>query len=100
MKIKFAGPTLPRSGVLVIFAAEGGQRLGAAAAAADARTKGQVGKAIKAADFAAKRDNRSISWRPAAASTGSSSVGLGEPDKLSPPMSKCWAAPSPAPCSR
>ena len=55
MKVKFANFTLQRSGVLVIFAAEGG-KLGTAAAIADSRIKGQVGRAIKAASFAAKRD--------------------------------------------
>ena len=55
MKVKFANFTLQRSGVLVIFAAEGG-KLGTAAAIADSRIKGHVGRAIKAASFAAKRD--------------------------------------------
>ncbi|MBC8035843.1 MAG: leucyl aminopeptidase [Rhizobiales bacterium] len=55
MKIKFTTLALHRSGVLVIFAAEGG-KLGETAAKADARTKGQIVRAIKAAAFAAKRD--------------------------------------------
>ena len=55
MKISFAGQTLPRSGTLVLFAGEGG-KLGNIAQAADDRTNGQIAKAMKAADFEAKRD--------------------------------------------
>lgn len=55
MKVKFASFALQRLGVLVLFAAEGG-KLGTAAAIADSRLKGQVKRAIKAASFAAKKD--------------------------------------------
>ena len=55
MKVKFAGRALQHSGVLVIFAAERGQ-LGKLAAGVDSRTGGHLKQAIKAAAFAAKRD--------------------------------------------
>ena len=83
MKLKFARLDLPRSGVLVIFAATG-QRLGAAAAAADARTKGQVGRAMKAADFAAKREQSLDLVAPGGGFDRIVVVGLGEADKLKP----------------
>lgn len=55
MKIAFASATLPKSGVIVVFATEGG-KLTAPAAAVDNASKGQLSKAIKAANFEAKRD--------------------------------------------
>ena len=57
MKIRFSRTKLPGSGALVIFATEGG-KLAGLAAAADTRAKGQIGRAIKAAQFAAKRDQQ------------------------------------------
>ena len=55
MKIAFASATLPKSGVIVVFATEGG-KLTAPAAAVDNASKGQLSKAIKAAIYEAKRD--------------------------------------------
>ena len=55
MKILFAGPQLPRSGVLVLFTAENG-RLTGLARDADSRSKGQIAKAIKTAGFQGKRE--------------------------------------------
>ncbi len=55
MKIKFANLAPRRAGVLVVFATEGG-KLGEAASAVDSNAKGQIGRAIKAAAFPAKRD--------------------------------------------
>jgi len=81
MKVKFSPLVLPRSGVLVIFASAGGG-LGQSAAAADQRTKGQIGRAIKAAAFAAKRDQ----WLDVVAPGGGFDrvviFGLGEQTKL------------------
>jgi leucyl aminopeptidase len=55
MKIKFSSLALPKSGVLVILAAEG-PLLGKSAANADGRCSGQVRRAMKAASFVGKRD--------------------------------------------
>ena len=55
MKITFARASLPKSGTLVVFATEGG-KLTAPAVNVDKTTKGQISKAIKAANFEAKRD--------------------------------------------
>jgi leucyl aminopeptidase len=55
MKIAFANATLPKSGVLVVFATEGGKLTGPAQTV-DKASKGQLAKAIKAANFDGKRD--------------------------------------------
>jgi leucyl aminopeptidase len=81
MKLKFAGLTLPRSGVLVILAAAGG-RLGTAGTAADTRTKGQIGRAIKAAAFAAKRDQTLDVVAPGGGFDRIIVFGLGETENL------------------
>ena len=57
MKIKFTSTTLPASGTLIVFAAEGA-KLAGLAAAADARTGGHISRAIKAAQFTGKRDSQ------------------------------------------
>ncbi len=83
MKIKFANLALQRSGVLVIFAAEGG-KLGEAATAADARTKGHVGRAIKAAAFTAKRDQMLDIVAPGGGYDRIIIFGLGNTEQLRP----------------
>ena len=55
MKISFASPTLPKSGLLILLLPEGGPLQGLAAAA-DARTDGQITRAMKAAGFTGRRD--------------------------------------------
>ncbi len=55
MKIAFANATLPKSGVIVVFATEGG-KLTAPAAIVDKASKGQLTRAVKAANFEGKRD--------------------------------------------
>ncbi len=55
MKISFGSPSLPKSGVLILLVPEGGALAGAAAEA-DARTGGQVKRAMEAAGFTGRRD--------------------------------------------
>jgi leucyl aminopeptidase len=55
MKIAFANATLPKSGVIVVFTTEGGKLTGPAATV-DKSSKGQLSRAIKAANFDGKRD--------------------------------------------
>jgi len=50
MKISFTGQSVPKSGVLVVLAAEG-PKLGPAARSIDEKTGGHIRRAIKAADF-------------------------------------------------
>jgi leucyl aminopeptidase len=57
MKINFSGTKLPASGILVIFASEGA-KLSGLAATADAKTGGHISRAIRAAQFAGKRDQQ------------------------------------------
>mgnify|MGYP000147403143 CR=1 FL=1 len=55
MKIKFARPAPPTSGVLVLLAGEGG-KLGPFATEIDRATDGQIARAMKAAGFEGKRE--------------------------------------------
>ncbi len=80
MKIDFSGTALPRSGVVVIFAAEGGS-LSGRAAAADAATGGHIAKAIRAAKFEAKRDSSLDIVAPGKLNRAVV-FGLGNPDLL------------------
>ena len=56
MKINFTNAALPKSGVLVVLAGEGG-KLFPLGAAADTHCSGQLTKAMKAAKFEGKRDS-------------------------------------------
>ena len=56
MKISFASPALPKSGILVLLVPEG-QALSGLAGEADSRSGGQVARAIKEAGFTGKRDS-------------------------------------------
>ena len=56
MKINFASAALPKSGILVVLADEGGKLL-PLGALADKRCNGQLSKAIKASKFEGKRDS-------------------------------------------
>jgi leucyl aminopeptidase len=56
MKITFAKSQMPKNGVVVVFATEGG-KLTSQAAAVDKSSKGQISRAIKAANFEGKRDS-------------------------------------------
>ncbi|MDE2445925.1 MAG: leucyl aminopeptidase [Alphaproteobacteria bacterium] len=55
MKIAFASAALPKTGVLVVFATESGKLTGPAQSV-DKASKGQLSKAIKAANFEGKKD--------------------------------------------
>ena len=83
MKIKFDAPALPKSGVFVIFASEGG-KLSGLAAKADAATDGHVTRAMKAAKFEGKRDQMLDILAPNGTKFERIAVlGLGDPAKLS-----------------
>lgn len=81
MKISFAKPALPRAGALVLFKSEG-KPLEGLAASADDRTKGQVGRAIAAADFTGKRDSSLDVLAPGGGLDRVVVMGLGDPAKL------------------
>ena len=55
MKTAFERPSLPKSGVLVAFAGDGG-RLGPLASQLDKAAKGQVTRAMKAAGFEGRKE--------------------------------------------
>jgi leucyl aminopeptidase len=81
MKIKFANLSAPKTGVVAIFAAEGG-KLGAAGQDLDTKCGGQIARAIKAAKFEAKRDQVLDVVAPGTLDRAIV-VGLGDPQKLS-----------------
>ena len=83
MKIKFAGPTLPRSGVLVLLVADA-KKLTGAAAEADGLTKGQVGRAVAAAAYTAKRDAQLDIVAPGGGFDRIVLIGLGDAEALRP----------------
>src|SRR5262245_15277158 len=83
MKIKFDTPALPKSGILVVFAGEGG-KLGGLGNKADAASGGHVAKAIKAAKFEGKRDQMLDILAPADTHFERIAVfGIGDPAKIS-----------------
>jgi leucyl aminopeptidase len=81
MKITFAGAQLPKSGTIVVFAMQGG-KLTAPAVAVDKACKGQLTRAMKAANFEAKRDQILDVIAPGASYDRVMLVGLGKPDAL------------------
>lgn len=81
MKINFAGATLPKSGVLVVLAEEGGKLL-ASGNLADKRGNGHLSKAIKAAKFEGKRDSALDCLAPGGGFDRILIVGLGSADSL------------------
>jgi len=81
MRVEFAGPALPKSGVLVVFAGEGG-KLSGLAAEADRRTGGHLARAVKAVAFAAKRDQSLDVVAPGGGFDRIVVCGLGNPDQL------------------
>ncbi len=82
MNIRFAKRALPRTGVLVLYVAEG-RALTGLAAAADEATKGHVARAIKTAGFAGKRDTSLDLLAPGGGLDRIVLFGLGNPEKLS-----------------
>lgn len=81
MKINFAGAALPKSGVLVVLAEEGGKLL-ASGNLADKRGNGHLSKAIKAAKFEGKRDSTLDCLAPGGGFDRILIVGLGSADSL------------------
>ncbi len=81
MKISFASSALPKSGTLVVFATDGG-KLTASAAAVDKLCKGQLVRAVKAANFEAKRDSVLDIIAPGGGFDRVLVVGLGKVDAL------------------
>ena len=81
MKINFAGTALPKSGVLVVLAEEGGKLL-ASGNLADKRGNGHLSKAIKAAKFEGKRDSALDCLAPGGGFDRILIVGLGSADSL------------------
>jgi leucyl aminopeptidase len=83
MKISFASPSLPKSGVLVVLVAEGA-RLEGLAAEADRRTEGQIARAMAAGRFTGKRDTTLDLVAPGGGLSRIVLFGLGDPGALRP----------------
>ncbi|MBL8907540.1 MAG: leucyl aminopeptidase [Rhizobiales bacterium] len=82
MKVRFEPPVLPKSGIFITFAAEGG-KLSGLGAKADAASGGHLARAIKAAKFEGKRDQMLDIVAPAGTQFERIVIfGLGEPSKL------------------
>jgi leucyl aminopeptidase len=81
MKIRFSKSSQPKSGIAVIFAAEG-PHLEGAAAALDKALSGKILKAAKAARFEGKRDQILDLLEPGNGLSRLLVVGLGKTDKL------------------
>ena len=81
MKINFADASLPKSGILVVFAGEGGKLL-TQGILADKRCKGQLSKAIKAGKYEGKRDSVLDCLAPGGGFDRILVVGLGAADSL------------------
>jgi len=83
MKIRFASPSLPKSGILALLVADGAKLTGLAAAA-DKRTGGQIDRAIKAAKFTGRRDSTLDLVAPGGGFDRVILFGLGATDALRP----------------
>ena len=81
MKVTFAKDALPKTGVLVVFATEGA-KLTIPAAAVDKSVKGQITRAMKAANFDGKRDQILDIIAPNGGLDRVMVVGLGKADSL------------------
>src|SRR4026209_1060068 len=81
MKINFANAALPRSGILVVLAEEGGKLL-PLGTLADKRSNGHLSKAIRAAKFEGKRDSVLDCLAPDGGIDRILIVGLGAADSL------------------
>jgi len=78
MKISFAAPSLPATGVVVVFASEGSS-LTPLAKAADQRTGGHIARALKAAGFTGKREEALDVLAPGGGFDRVVVMGLGKP---------------------
>lgn len=83
MKVSFASPSLPKSGVLILLVPEGGS-LSGLAAAADSRSDGQISRAMQAAGFTGKRDATLDIVAPGGGFSRVVLFGLGAPKALKP----------------
>jgi leucyl aminopeptidase len=83
MNISFTSPALPKSGLLILLLAEGAALTGLAAAA-DARTNGQVKRAMVAAGFTGRRDTTLDIVAPGGNFSRIVLFGLGTPSALRP----------------
>lgn len=83
MKISFASPALPKTGVLLLLVPEGA-RLEGLAAAADSRTSGQIARAMAAAGFTGRRDTTLDLVAPGGGFSRIVLFGLGAPAALRP----------------
>ena len=83
MKTRFASPSLPKSGILVLLVADGA-KLAGLAAEADKRTGGQIARAIKAAKFTGRRDSTLDLVAPGGGFDRVILFGLGATDALRP----------------
>jgi leucyl aminopeptidase len=81
MKINFADVALPKSGILVVLAEEGGKLL-ASGNLADKRVNGHLSKAIKVAKFDGKRDSVLDCLAPGGGFDRILIVGLGSADSF------------------
>jgi len=83
MKIRFAPPSLPKSGILALLVADGAKLTGLAAQA-DKRTGGQIGRAITTAKFTGRRDSTLDLVAPGGGFDRVILFGLGATDALQP----------------
>jgi leucyl aminopeptidase len=83
MRISFASPALPKSGVLILLVAEG-TKLDGLSADADRRTGGQIGRAMAAAAFTGRRDTTLDLVSPGGGWSRVVLFGLGAPAALRP----------------
>jgi leucyl aminopeptidase len=83
MKINFASPSLPKSGVLILLCPEGGALTGLAAEL-DRRTQGHISRAMKAAGFTGRRDTTLDVVAPGGGLARAVLFGLGAPKALKP----------------
>ncbi len=83
MKATFERVSLPKTGVFVVFASEGAI-LGSSATQADKGTKGQISRAMKAANFEGKKEQVLDIVAPGSGLDRVLLMGLGKPESLSP----------------
>lgn len=83
MKVSFAPATLPKSGLLILFLAEG-KPLAGLAAEADRRSGGQIKRAMAAAGFTGRRDSTLDIVAPGGGFSRTVLFGLGNPGALRP----------------
>ena len=83
MKISFASPALPKTGVLILLVAEGGGLTGLSAEA-DRRSSGQVSRAMEAAGCTGRRDTTLDIVAPGGGFSRIVLFGVGSPGALRP----------------